>query len=54
MGTFLVLNGHEIDTSADEQEQVILSLAAGKMGREVFLAWLQAHVVPLGGKGAKG
>jgi death-on-curing protein len=45
METFLVLNGHELQASVDEQERVILSLAAGEMGREAFVSWLQANVV---------
>ncbi len=45
MEVFLVLNGHEIKASVEEQEQVILSVAAGKMNRESFAEWLAAHVV---------
>lgn len=44
MEVFLVLNGLEIVASVEEQERVILSLAAGDTGREVFLDWLQTHV----------
>jgi len=43
---FLLLNGHEIHASVDEQEKTILQLAAGQMGREAFTQWLQAHIVP--------
>ena len=45
METFLVLNGLEIDASVDEQEQVILNVASGKMARENLTKWLRAHVV---------
>ena len=45
METFLVLNGYEIEASVDEQEQVILQLASGEMGREAFTDWLRAHIV---------
>lgn len=45
METFLVLNGLEIDASLDEQEQVILDVASGKMGRQELTEWLRAHVV---------
>jgi len=45
METFLVLNGFEIDASVDEQEQVILDVASGKMGRQELTEWLRAHVV---------
>ena len=45
METFLVLNGLEIDASVDEQEQVILDVASGKMERQELTEWLRAHVV---------
>ncbi|HEX7176482.1 MAG TPA: type II toxin-antitoxin system death-on-curing family toxin [Pyrinomonadaceae bacterium] len=44
MEVFLVLNGHEIDAGVDDQEGVILRLAAVEMGREEFTDWLRAHV----------
>ena len=44
--TFLVLNGHEIDAKADEQEQVVLRLAAGAFGRQDLTEWLRVHIVP--------
>ena len=47
METFLVINGHEIDASVDDQEQIILLVASGKMKREEFTTWLQNHVVPI-------
>ena len=34
METFLVLNGKEIDAPVDEQEQTIITLAAGELERE--------------------
>ena len=43
METFLVLNGMEINASVDEQEQVILVLASGELGREVFVQWIKKH-----------
>ncbi|RME81314.1 MAG: type II toxin-antitoxin system death-on-curing family toxin, partial [Caldilineae bacterium] len=46
METFLVLNGCEIEASVDEQEQVILQVASGDIGREAFTEWLRAHIVP--------
>jgi death-on-curing protein len=42
---FLFLNGHEINASVDEQEKVILAVAAGEMAREPFTEWIRAHVV---------
>ena len=45
METFLVLNGHEIDAAADEQETVVLRLAAGELERAEHTDWLHAHIV---------
>jgi death on curing protein len=45
METFLILNGFEIEASIDEQEKIILDLAAGKIGREKFTAWLNNHSI---------
>jgi death-on-curing protein len=42
---FLILNGHEIKADVDEQEQVILQVAASKMDRDSFTAWLRTQVV---------
>jgi death-on-curing protein len=43
METFLALNGYELEADVDEQEQIILSMAAGKLGRDAFVAWLKEH-----------
>jgi death on curing protein len=48
METFLVLNGHELQAGVDEQEQVILQLAAGTLGQPEFTEWVRTHVQPLG------
>lgn len=45
--TFLVLNGAEIDASLDEQERVMLDLAAGRVDRGQLAAWLRQHLKPL-------
>jgi len=45
METFLILNGFEIEASIDEQEKIILDLAAGKMDREEFTIWLNKHTI---------
>ena len=42
---FLILNGHEIKADVDEQEQVILQVAANEMDRDLFTAWLRTRVV---------
>ena len=44
METFLILNGYEIISSVDEQENVMLTLAAGKMSRTNFSEWLNSHL----------
>ena len=44
METFLILNGYEIISSVDEQERVMLELAAGKMSRLDFFEWLNNHI----------
>jgi death-on-curing protein len=43
--TFLVLNGFELQADVDEQEQLILHLAAGDLKRGELTDWLRAHVV---------
>lgn len=45
MEVSLILNGYEIDASVDEQERIILQLAAGGLERKAFTEWLRAHVV---------
>lgn len=44
METFLVMNDLEIFAPIDEQELVILSLAAGSLDREEFTKWLESRV----------
>ena len=44
METFLILNGSEIDADVDEQERLILDLAAGKLPREELTFWLKNHI----------
>jgi death-on-curing protein len=46
METCLVLNGYELRASVDEQERVMLDLAAGHLTREEFTAWVRDHVSP--------
>jgi death-on-curing protein len=48
METFLVLNGYELDAGVDEQEAVILSVAAGEMTREAFTKWVTEHLKLVG------
>jgi death-on-curing protein len=44
METFLILNGYEIISSVDDQENVMLALAAGKMSRTNFSEWHNNHI----------
>ncbi len=47
METFLVLNGSEIDAPVDDQERLMLDLAAGGIGRSDLTDWLRQHLKPL-------
>ena len=42
---FLLLNGYEIDADVDEQERVVLAVAAGEMARDEWTIWMRAHLV---------
>jgi death on curing protein len=44
MEIFLILNGFEITATIDDQEKIILDLAAGKVDREQFAFWLNKHI----------
>lgn len=44
METFLVLNGAEVAAPADEQERLILDLAAGRISRTQLSEWLRQHL----------
>jgi death-on-curing protein len=45
MEVFLVLNGYEIRAAIDEQEHIILQVAASEIDREEFTTWLRTHVI---------
>ena len=47
METFLVLNGTEIDAAVDEQERLMLDLAAGRIRPDDLTRWLHQHLKPL-------
>lgn len=47
MEVMLVLNGFELDAPVEEQETTILSLAEGTLEREVFVRWVEDHLVPV-------
>ena len=44
METFLVLNGSEIDAPVDDQERLMLDLAAGRIGRSHLIDWLRQRL----------
>ena len=44
METFLILNEYEINADINEQEKIILNLAAGKIERQTFESWLRSHI----------
>lgn len=44
MEVFLILNGFEIIADIDEQEQIILGVAAGKMDKETFTNWVKTKI----------
>ncbi len=45
MEVFLVLNGLEIRAPVDEQEQIVLQVASGKLKRDNLTAWLKTHII---------
>jgi death-on-curing protein len=45
METFLILNGFEIEATVDDQEKIILDLAAGNVDREQLTVWLNNHII---------
>lgn len=47
MESFLMFNGYEISASVDEQVEIILGVASGKVERVAFTEWLKNHVVDL-------
>lgn len=46
MEVFLMVNGKELRASVDDQERIILELAAGQLSRDAFLEWVQKHIAP--------
>jgi death on curing protein len=44
METFLMINGHELRAAVDEQERIMLDLAAGNLSRDPFAEWIKQHV----------
>jgi len=46
METFLVLNGYEVSAAVDDQERVMLQLAAGELSRDDFVEWVRSRALP--------
>ncbi|MBM3179463.1 MAG: type II toxin-antitoxin system death-on-curing family toxin [Chloroflexi bacterium] len=44
MAAFLAINGYKIDASMDEQFEIILAVASGKLSRDNFTGWLSNHI----------
>jgi len=47
MESVLVLNGAEIDAPLDEQDRIMLDLAAGRVDRGQLTDWLRQQLTPL-------
>jgi len=45
MEVFLLLNGHEIDASVEDQEKIIIDVASGKVSRIELSEWISKHMV---------
>lgn len=45
MEVFLILNGWEIEAEVDEQERLVLDVAAGGVERDELTEWLSNHLV---------
>lgn len=50
MEMFLLLNGHELTAGVDEQERVIIRLAAGELSREELAGWVRSKMSPYSGE----
>lgn len=46
MATFLDVNGFKVAAPVDEQEATFLALAAGRLRRDDFNAWLTSRAIP--------
>jgi death-on-curing protein len=44
---FLMLNGHEIMSTTEEQEDLMLRLADGRLSRDDLVKWIKPRIVPL-------
>ena len=46
MEMFLVLNGRELTAGVDEQERIIVRLAAGELSQKEVAEWVRARISP--------
>lgn len=46
METFLVLNRQELTAGVDEQERIIIRLAAGELSHEEVAEWIRSRIGP--------
>lgn len=44
MAMSLAINGYKVNARIDEQFEIILSVASGKLGRDGFTEWLSNHI----------
>ena len=49
MAVFLIMNGLDLIGTVDEQERVMLNLAAGTLTRDQLSLWLDEHTEPVRG-----
>ena len=47
METFLMVNGYELRAPVEEQERIMLDLAAGNLARNIFVEWVKQHIAPI-------
>ena len=45
--SFLMYNDYEIAASVDEQAEIILGVASGRINRDMFTDWLREHIIEL-------
>ena len=46
METFLLVNKYELRATVDDQERIMLDLAAGNLSRDIFIEWVTHHIGP--------
>jgi death-on-curing protein len=44
MEVFLVLNGHEVEGSVDEQERLVLGVASSNISQDELVEWVRGHM----------